>query len=70
MEHDYRIENLASTFDKHAQKIDKLNEEMLRNLLENYPSSEIPSHMNDPFNIARALSVMACEIDRLKQICK
>jgi hypothetical protein len=61
MENDYRIEQLASTFAKHADDFD----ESCRNQREAYPDSD-PVLNN--FNLPRALSVMAAEIDRLKNL--
>lgn len=64
--HEYRIESLGNIFAKHAEEADKNNEIHLEKYKENYPDSPIPEHMKNPFNVAKAFSVMACEIERLK----
>ncbi len=63
---DYRISTLSSTFGNHADIEDKQNEEMLLRYQEEYPDSPIPEHMIYPFNLFKALCVMACEIERIK----
>jgi hypothetical protein len=65
-EHDYRIEELSSTFLKHALLCEENDKRMLQQFRENYPDSPIPQHMLNPFNIAKALSVMSSEIEKLK----
>jgi mRNA-degrading endonuclease RelE of RelBE toxin-antitoxin system len=70
MEHDYSIENLAATFEKHAQELDKDTEELLKKFMEEDPEEPIPKYIDNPFNLPRALCVMMKEIDRLRQICK
>jgi hypothetical protein len=66
MEHDYRIDSLASTFAEHAEMAIKHQENINRIFIENNPGQELPDHMSNPFNIAKALSVMASEIEKLK----
>jgi hypothetical protein len=65
---DYRIECLGSVFKEHADRGDKRLEEMRMIFQEEHPTSEMPKHYEDDFNLARALSVMVCEIERLKQL--
>ena len=66
---DYRIETLAKAFSDHADKCDKSHQRRIRDHCESFPNSEVPEWMKDHFNISRALSVMAAEIERLKTIC-
>lgn len=66
---DYRIETLSRTFLNHAEKAERKHEESVMNHRDAFPDSEIPEWMDDPFNLSRALSVMAAEIARLKMIC-
>ena len=65
---DYRIENLGHTFGKHAEMADQLHEDDVARYLANYPDSPMPEHFKNSFNISRALSVMACEIEKLKHL--
>ena len=65
---DYRIESLGSTFARHADELDNQLKIDIEKYKENYPDSELPVHFQNPFSIARALSVMACEIEKLKHI--
>ena len=65
---DYRIESLGGLFSEHADKSDKSREERLMLFQEENPTSELPEHYKNEFNLPRALSVMAYEIDRLKQM--
>lgn len=66
---DYRIETLSETFSKHAHQADVNHQESIKKYTESFPESDLPKWMDDPFNLSRALSVMAAEIDRLKMIC-
>lgn len=66
MAHDYRIEALGSTFAKHAEITDKQCQQSIQNFKENNPDCPVPEPMKENFNLARALSVMASEIEMLK----
>ena len=67
MEHDYRIEALASTFEKHAEEADIQHKHFIDMHKINYPDSPLPPHFEaEMFNISRALSVMAAEIEKCK----
>lgn len=66
---DYRLESLSGTFLKHAEKGDENHRMQVENLKNNFPDQELPDHMKNPFNIARALSVMAAELEKLKIRC-
>jgi hypothetical protein len=68
MQGDYRLESLASIFAKQADDSDLCNEAYKERQLLLYPDVPLPKYMEYPFNIARALSVMACEIERLKHL--
>lgn len=63
---DYRIQSLGITFSKHADQAEIDAIEMIKRFTENFPQTELPEHFRNCFNIARALSVMACEIERIK----
>lgn len=65
---DYSIENLGAIFAKHADIADDEHEKMIKQYIQQYSDNPLPKHLKENFNIARALSVMASEIDRLKQI--
>lgn len=69
MEHDYRLETLASTFGTHADMADAHQEFINKSFAEQNPGQELPEHMKNPFNVAKALSVMAAEIEKLKIRC-
>lgn len=64
---EYRIEDLPELFSKHASEAQRNHEEALMNYRDSFPDSEPPEWMNNDFNIAAALSVMAKEIVRLKK---
>lgn len=66
MEHDYTLETLASTFADHAGMADAHQEQLNQLFKDSNPGQELPEHMKNPFNVARALSVMAAEIEKLK----
>lgn len=69
MNQDYRIEALGTTFSDHAEISDNHTKQMIEQFKTNFPEAEVPSHFNNQFNLCRALSVMACEIERLKIRC-
>lgn len=61
MEHDYTIEGLYLKFCNDAEEYDKWVKE---DKVNHPPDPESPEI--EKFNISRALSVMCCEIERLK----
>lgn len=67
MKYDYRLETLASTFSDHAEMIETHQEQINKMYTEQNPGQELPEHMKNPFNIAKALSVMAEELNKLKE---
>ena len=69
MEHDYRIEALSATFAQHADLADQHQKFVNKMYAEQNPDQELPEHMGNPFNAARAFSVMAAEIEKLKIHC-
>jgi len=69
MEHNYNIEALASTFADHAGMSDAHQQQINAMFKESNPGQDLPEHMANPFNVARALSVMAAEIEKLKIRC-
>ena len=66
MDKNYTVEALGYTFFKHAEQYDEALKEDIRKFKENFPDSELPEHMKTGFNVARALSTMACEIEKIK----
>lgn len=68
MDHDYRLEALVSIFDTHANQSEKNSLDAESSFRIKYPDCPVPEHMVNPFNLARALSVMAYELQRLKII--
>jgi len=67
MEHDYSVEKLCNVFSEHAEMADRHQKFVNEVFVEQNPGQEIPVHMGNPFNIAKALSVMADEIAKLKE---
>jgi len=65
----YLIEDLPGIFANQAEEAETNHERMVKEYEENFPESDPPEWLKSNFNIARALSVMAAEIDRLKTIC-
>ena len=69
MEHDYRIQALAGVFSDHADMAEASNQYSVACHKQNYPDQELPEQIMNPFNVAKALSVMAAEIAELKTRC-
>jgi len=67
MDERYLIENLTEIFDKHAKDAQAHHKKKVKDYEENFPNSEYPEWNKDYFNISRALSVMAKEINDLKE---
>ena len=65
-EHDYTIAALSSTFARHSDTAQKQAEKQLAEFKEVYVDSPLPEHLEENFNIARALSVICCEIEKLQ----
>jgi len=59
---DYNIESLVDKFSKHAVQADELDKKHA----EEFPERD--NEIYDGFNFPRALSVMCCEIQRLKRL--
>lgn len=68
MEEDYSIETLVFTFSQHAKLFEEQNEEIANDFKKNYPNEELPAHMLETFNIAKALFVICAEIEKLKTL--
>lgn len=66
--YNYSIEDLTKQFSTHAEDFIIQNEKMKKMREGNFPDSDLPEFLNDPFNLSKALSVMCAEIERLKQI--
>ncbi len=69
MEPDYSLEALATTFAEHAMIAEEHQQYVNKVFLEQNPEKELPAHMINNFNIARAFSVMCQEITKLKIRC-
>lgn len=66
---DYRVSNLTSLFLSHAEEIEKDRIEAINDHEEDCePHEDLPEYLSDDFNIAKALSVICWEIERLKNI--
>lgn len=63
---DYSIDKLPAIFATHARIANNIQQEQMKNFVENCPGQPIPDHMKDPFNIALALSIMAQAIKDLQ----
>jgi len=68
IEYDYRIEVLADTFAKHAEEAELSFLKNRKKYKEMFPDDLPPEHLEIPFNLSRALSVMAHEIQQLKNL--
>lgn len=62
----YSIDTLPEIFEGHALESDKMLAKTITTFLESNPKEELPEWMNNPFNIARALSVMCHAIRELQ----
>lgn len=69
MEYNYTIENLPNLFLEHAKMNDEHNKQILEHYKQNFPDSEVPSYISNPFNISQALHVMTAEILKMKYNC-
>lgn len=69
MEYDYSIENLINTFNEHAEIAKSQQEFCNQVFLEQNPDQELPKHMTDSFNIAKAFHAICSEILQLKKSC-
>jgi hypothetical protein len=63
---DYRIESLAEIFLNHARECEIDIEKQIVCCQHYHPNDPLPEYMIDRFNLAKALSVMANEIARIK----
>lgn len=66
----YIIEELGAKFENHANLSEKDHQQQIKNFKENYPDTPLPEYLEEGFNLARALSIMAFEIERLKTLSK
>ena len=64
--HDYSIEGVLDEFEHHATHVTLANEEQLAKFIEMHPDGPIPDALARPWNLSRALAVMASEIKKLK----
>ncbi len=68
MEQDYTLAGLSATFSQHADMAEEHRKFAIEKYKENFPDQEVPPHLLNDFNISRALCVICCELERLKQI--
>jgi len=67
MQQDYSIKKLVETFEEHS-KISMQHQEFAnKQFLEQFPDQPLPAHMENPFDAAKAFSVMAKEICEIKE---
>ena len=64
--HKYKLEYLIDVFYKHAVQAEKNRQEMIKSFKENYPGEPLPDHMNDDFNLPKALSSICSQILKLR----
>jgi hypothetical protein len=67
---DYRIETLQSIFEEHSLLNEKNRKDSILRFKLNFPNDPLPVHYDDDFNISKAFSVMAKEINELKEMLK
>lgn len=63
---DYTLEALIKSFEAHAQTTDNQCKCALERFKENEPNEQIPEWLENPFNLSRALLVMAQEIKMMR----
>ena len=64
----YLLEDLASTFAKHEAEFEEKEKSMRIQYKKDAPCEELPDWLKEEqFNLPRALSVMCCEIEKLKK---
>lgn len=64
--HNYDIENLEAAFMDHCEQAIANSKIALEKFMANDPNAPIPEYLEDPFQLAMALAVMAREIHDLK----
>ena len=65
----YNLEGLIKKFSEHAKFADDYRENQLNEYKKEFPEQDVPEHLLQDFNLARALSYLASEIDALKKHC-
>jgi|GEM_PF-3524000 len=65
-EPDYSIEAMITTFAEHAKQAEIEWKKYIELYVEQYPSSPLPGHFKNNFNVYMALSVMCEAIQNLK----
>ncbi|CAB4132265.1 hypothetical protein UFOVP256_8 [uncultured Caudovirales phage] len=68
MEQDYTLAGLSATFSNHADMAEQHMKFAVEEYKKQFPDQEVPSGVSEQFNISRALCVICCELERLKQI--
>ena len=66
---DYSLDSLSKTFSSHADTADQEFEKAVISFKKINPDIDLPDHMKENFNLARALSVICKELIRLGSIC-
>ena len=63
---DYSLESICAIFAQHAVQYDNDLVGVIASFKERFPEEELPKHLSDNFNIARAMGVIAEEVVKLK----
>jgi len=66
MTQDYTLSGLALTFGEHAKMSESHRNFAIEEFKKNFPDQEVPTSLTYDFNISKALSVMAAEIEKIK----
>ena len=64
---EYTLEFLVEKFSADAIKSVEMNEELLKNFLENYPGEPVPESLISDFNLPKAVACICEELLKLKQ---
>jgi len=63
----YSIETLPDIFAAHARIANNMNEGQLNSFIEKNPGEPVPDYLQNPFNIALALSIICQAIKDLQE---
>lgn len=61
----YNLGTLHEEFARHAEEQERQNQHEIERFKELHPNKELPPHLQNPFNLAWALKVMALELKNL-----
>lgn len=62
----YSLEFLEKKFSEHAIQAEKNQKELKKSFSENNPGQDFPDHMQEDFNLPKALACLCKEISSLK----